>query len=564
MKYIKSIQLYNKKGSYLKILVAVIFSFMLVISCSENSEKNRQIIVVGISSDVATINPLYAFDIQEGHLMDLLFLKPAMEVWNDSLGIIEFSPMLAESWQINKDSNCVTLNIRDNMHWSDGELITVDDIIFSLDVYSDPIVNSRLYGLFQNFYSTEELHLDLKKTFRKNSEKSLTIFFKNYQNFSFLDINHAILPEHAYRQLKRKNFETAEINFKPITSGPFKLINWERDQKIHLKADSACYLFDPDKVQEIIFKIIPDEFSQLTQLIKGEIDLIEEVNSEKVNEITGNQNISIGSIRGRNYDYVGWNNIDPTAKLEGQIKPNKFFGSPKTRKALSYAINRNEIFQSVIGKYGEIYDSPISPIFKLYYNPSLSKVEYNPLLAKKMLAEEGWIDLNGDGTIEKNNQPFSFKIYSSTGNSIRQYAATIIKNNLKEVGIDVQLVFLEKSEVIDGLLSKKYDAWILGWSVEIPLTLDTYWSSDAEKGMFNFPSFSNQELEEIFNQIKPADSEDKKKLLYKRASEIFEENEPVTILFWSDNIIGYNKRIKNISFSPLGLFSSAWKWEIEN
>jgi len=115
-----------------------------------------------------------------------------------------------------------------------------------------------------------------------------------------------------------------------------------------------------------------------------------------------------------------------------------------------------------------------------------------------------------------------------------------------------------------GLLSKKYDAWILGWSVEIPLTLDTYWSSNVEKGMFNFPSFSNQELEEIFNQIKPADSEDKKKLLYKRASEIFEEKEPVTILFWSDNIIGYNKRIKNINFSPLGLFSSAWKWEIEN
>ncbi len=563
MKFYNSTLAQSKTAIYFSLLFFVSFNLIIFISCSQPAVKTKQIIVVGISSDVATINPLYAFSPPEGHLMDLLFLKPMEETWNDSLGVIEFSPLLAESWTINKDSNYITLNIRDNLHWSDGKPITVDDIIFTFDIYSDPKVNSRLYGMFDNFYSTKDLHIDIKKTFRKNSDKSLTIFFKNYQNFSFLDINLSILPEHAYRELKRENIETAEINFYPVTSGPFKLVKWERVQRIHIKADSACYLFNPNKLQEIIFKIIPDEFSLLTQIKKGEIDLAEDIKSEKVKELTENGNISIGSIRGRDYSYIGWNYVDPAAKQKEQNKPNKFFSSLKTRKALSLAVNRIEIFQSVIGKYGEIYDSPISPIFKLYYDSTLSTVDYNPALAKKLLAEDGWKDINGNGILEKNNQEFSFKIYSNTGNSKREFAATIIKNNLREVGIDAEIIFIERNELVDGLLSRKYDAWLSGWSVEIPLNLDPFWSSDPEKGTLNFASFTDQELDKLLNDIKPSDSEEKKKLIYDSISNIFKQNEPVTILFWSDNIIAYNKRIKNINFSPLGLYSNAWKWETE-
>lgn len=553
----------TKTLSYFIIFLMSVLCLNLITGCSQSSGNKKDVVVVGIQSDVSTINPLYAFDLQEGHLLDLLFLKPTNESWNDSLGVMEFEPMLVESWQINKDSNFVTLHIRKDANWSDGKPITVDDIIFSFDIYSDPKVNSRLLGMFENFYSSDDLHIDIDKTFRKNSETSLTIFFKDYLNFTMLDINHAILPAHVYGNIKRENVQTAEINFKPITSGPFKLYRWDRDQKIHLHADSSCYLFQPNKVQEIIFKIIPDEYSLITQLKNGEIDIIEDIKSEKVKELVENGEISIGSIRGRNYDYVGWNHIDPAAKSENQIKPNKLFSSSKTRKALSLAINRGEIFQSIVGKYGEIYDSPISPIFKSYIDESLRNIEYNPTLAKKLLEEDGWKDLTGDGILEKNNKAFSFKLYSASGNSKREFTATIIKNNLKEIGIDVQLVLAEKNELVDGLLKRKYDAWIAGWSIEIPLKLDHYWSSDPDKGMLNFSSFSNYELEELLNEVKPSQDESKKIPIYKNASNIFKENEPVTILFWSDNIIAYNKRIKNIQFSPLGLFSGARNWEIE-
>ena len=108
MKYFKSLFLLLPKNKFLSHLTVITLSLMLIASCSPNSEKVKQIIVVGVSADVATINPLYAFDLQEGHLIDLLFLKPASENWNDSLGTIEFSPLLAASWQINRDSSFIT------------------------------------------------------------------------------------------------------------------------------------------------------------------------------------------------------------------------------------------------------------------------------------------------------------------------------------------------------------------------------------------------------------------------------------------------------------------------
>ncbi|MCU0344279.1 MAG: ABC transporter substrate-binding protein [Ignavibacterium sp.] len=563
MQYYLNLILVIKKSICFVQLTAFTFTLLLLASCSQNSDKSNKALVVGIPTDVATINPLYSFDLQEGHLIDLLFLKPAREIWNDSLGTIEFEPMLAENWTINSDSNFITLNLRDNIYWSDGEPITADDIIFSFDVYSDPKVNSRLYGLFEDFYTSKDFHIDLRKTFRKNSSKSLTIFFKNDTTFSLLDINHPVIPKHVYDGLEREDYETAEINFKPVTSGPFKLYKWDRDQIINLKADSTCFLFNPKNLQEIIFKIVPDEYSIITQLKKGEIDLIEDISSEKVKELMDDENINIGSIKGRDYDYVGWNHFDPSAYSKNQYKPNKFFSSAKTRKALSLAINRNEIFQSIIGKYGEIYDSPISPVFKQYFDSSLTKFEYNPSLAKKMLYEEGWRDSNGDGVLEKNNQKFSFKIYSAADNSIRQYSATVIKNNLKEIGIEAELMFVERNELLDGMISRKYDAWLAGWSIEIPLTLEPYWSSNPGKSMLNFTGFSNSELEEIFNKLKTSENDDKTRFLISRASEIFREFEPVTVLFWTDNIIGYNKRVENINFSPLGLFTSAWEWRVK-
>ncbi len=98
-----------------------------------------------------------------------------------------------------------------------------------------------------------------------------------------------ILPEHIYDKIPRKEFATAKQSSAPVSNGPFLLSNWERDQSLILKANKNSFLYNPDNISELIFKIIPDYNSQLTQLKNGEIDLMDPVRMDDIDALKQEQ-----------------------------------------------------------------------------------------------------------------------------------------------------------------------------------------------------------------------------------------------------------------------------------
>jgi peptide/nickel transport system substrate-binding protein len=557
----------NKKrnGNFLlslkpALLLLTIFVFFL--SCSTQKDPKDERIVIGIQSDVQSINPMYAFSLVEGNLIDLLFMKPAIEIWNDSLGIIEFRPMLAEKWEWSEENNLLRLYMRKDIFWSDGKPVTAEDIVFSFDVYSDPKVESRFFGQFENFYTIDDMQIDINKTFKVVSPTILEINFKEDSNPNLLDINLEIIPNHIWSQFKREEFPQAKINFEPITSGPFKLSKWEREALISLRIDSSSFLYNPDNIKEIIFKIVPDYKSRIIQLKTGAIDIVDNIKSEDVSEIKLTNNLEIAALRGRDYDYVGWNHVNPQEYQKSKVIPNKFFSSSKVRKALTYAINRKEIIESYLSEFGEICKGPVSPMFKIYYDSGLPANDYSPEKAKEILKDAGWDDKNGDGIIENGDVDFSFDLYTNTGNPRRNYVATIVKNNLRAVGIEVNVQMLETGAFVERLMKREYNAWIAGWTIPIPINLNPYWNSDQEIGFLNFSTYQNDGKDEILEKLQQRLTESEKIKLYKDLQSIFQEEEPVTFLYWFDNLIVYNKRISEINFSMLGLVKNAWEWRI--
>ncbi len=546
----------------LRYLVLFTLIFLLIFGCSKKENRNSDRIIIGVESDVQTINPMYAFSYAEGNLIDLLFMKPAIEVWNDSLGEIEFKPMLAEKWEWENDQSSLKLYLRKGVFWSDGFPITTEDIVYTFDVCSDPEVDSRFYGQFVNFYTLDDLQIDIEKTFKIISPTILEINFREGSDPSLLDINLEIIPKHIWSNFKKEEFAAAQNNFEPITSGPFKLQKWEREASISLSIDSSSFLFNPDNVKEIIFKVVPDYKSRIIQLKTGTIDLVDNIKSEDIDELKSTDNINLFSLRGRDYDYIGWNHIDPQDFQKSKVTPNKFFTSSKIRKALTYAINRQEIIESYLGENGELCKGPVSPMFNNYYDYNLEVDDYNPAKAKEILKTIGWEDKNGDGILEMGKKKFSFDLYISSGNPRRSYVATIVKNNLKSVGIEANIQSLEMGAFVERLMKRDYDAWIAGWTIPVPIDLTPYWNSDQDIGFLNFSSYQNKEKDEILNQLQQRLSESEKIVLYKKLQRIFYDDEPVTFLYWFDKIIAYNKRISTIDISTLGLVKNAWEWRI--
>ncbi len=544
------------------ILLSVLFIFN---SCTDKSSREADRVIIGIPSDVETINPLYAFNIAEGNITELLFLSLVRYEWNEELGNLEPKPMLAEKWEWNSDSTQVTFYLRDNVYWSDGVKFTADDVIFSFDVYSDPAVQSKLYGTFQEFYTDEENHIDIGKSFEITNAYQFTINFPKEAKPTLFDIEFPIIAMHSYKDIPRNKFQTTEINFQPISNGPFKLARWDRNQALILEANTQSYLYSPDAIQEIVIKIIPDYSARITQLKKGEIDLMEDLKPEDTEMINDESKLSIETVKGREYDYIGWNNIDPKKYAEdGTISPHPLFGSAKVRIALTKAVNRKEILESYLKNYGELAVGPVAPIFKDALNPAVTPYLHNPDSAKILLAEEGWADTDNDGILEKGNREFSFTLNIASGNPRREYAATIIQNNFKSIGIDVKIETMELGTFIDNLYSKSFDAWMIGWFVPIPLELKPYWYSDLELAPLNFASYYSKLADSLMLELEENLSEKDQNKILSELQEVMHEDEPVTFLYWIDNIVAYNKKIRNISITPLGIVHHCWEWEIEN
>ncbi|MCZ7614679.1 MAG: ABC transporter substrate-binding protein [Ignavibacteriaceae bacterium] len=275
----------------------------------------------------------------------------------------------------------------------------------------------------------------------------------------------------------------------------------EKNQSIILEADSNSFLFNTAQTSEIIFKIIPDYTSRILQLKKGDIDLVELIKVEDIEDFKSLSNLSIFNNVGREYDYIGWNNIDPEEFSSGKVKPNKLFGNKNVRRALTIAINRKEILSEYLLNKGTLASTPVSPIFKSFFDENLKPYEYNPDEAKTILAEEGWKDEDKNGILENGKTEFRFTLYYPVGNPLREFASVVVKNNLKAIGIEVTLEKMEMGTFIDYLYERKLDSWMAGWGIPIPLELKPYWYSDPNIGVLNFACYGSSETDSVLNQL---------------------------------------------------------------
>jgi peptide/nickel transport system substrate-binding protein len=537
---------------------------LLLSSCKTDRLIDESRIVIGISGDIESLNPLYAFGINEGYITELLFLPLLKHVWNPGKELIEAIPMLAEQWEWKDNKSSIRFFLRDDVKWTDGIICTVEDVIFSFDAYSDPEVGSKLYGSFEVFYIDEKQKIDIEKTFEVISPFEFIIHFKPGTVPSLFNLDFPLIPKHILEKIPRQDIASALFNSAPVTNSAFLLSKWEKNQSIIIKSNPESFLNEPDNIKEIIFKIIPDYTSRLTQLKRGEIDMIEDIKTDDVVELKNLNHLNILPLKGREYEYLGWNNIDPDLYAKNKtISPNKLFGNAAVRRALTLAINREELLEEYLGNYGQIAYSPVTLIFSDAMNSEVVPYPFDLNKAKELLASEGWKDRNNDGILDKNGINFSFILYIPGGNPRREFAATVIRNNLKAAGIDMKVQTVEIGILIENLYGKKLDAWLASWFVSIPIDLKSFWYSDLNITPLNLVSYQNKKVDKILLDIEKSVNEGTRNMLYKEFQKIIHEDEPVTFLYWVDNITAYNGRIKNVVNSPLGIISNCWKWKVE-
>lgn len=508
--------------------------FFLVLACpiSPVSQHPDDWLIRRLGAEPDTLNPLTATDAYAG-LIDSYIYEALVDRNPDTL---ELYPKLASTWEISLDGLVYTFKIRRGVKFHDGVPVTAHDFKYCFDRNMDEKVNAPH---MRNYYQ------DIKKV---EVPDDYTIRFTYAQPyFRALEICGGLqaIPKHLFE--KDSDFNKSAQGRAPIGTGPYRFAEWITGQKIVLARNEDYWERRPE-IKRIVYRTITEESAALIELKKRSLDLmglnplqwVKQTSSERFNQAFRKE-----QYYEPNFSYIGWNSKRP------------YFSDKRVRRAMTMMIDRPTLLKNLLFGLGIIVTGE-AYVKSLYYDTSIQPWPYDPEMAKILLDEAGWIDHNGDGIRDKDGVPFKFEFLISSSSVFANQLATVLKEDLKRSGIQMEIRPLEWATFLKLVDSREYDAVTLRWSLSVETDPYQLWhSSQAEKGS-NFTGFHNDEADRIIIEVRRTFDRDKRIALLKRFHQILHEEQPYTFLFCSPNLVAISRRFGNVIVHNLGIEPKEW------
>lgn len=517
-------------------------------------------IVVGQRSEPKTLNPATATDAISREVIgrlngDLIEINRSTQ---------KTEPALAKSWKISPDGRTFTLTLRKGVRFSDGQPFDADDVIFSFAVYLDEAVGSPQRDL---------LMIDGKPPSITKLDPYTVRFVlpRPYAAAERLFDGFAILPRHILEKPYREGrFAQAWALNTPAPEvaglGPFRVKQYWPGQRILLERNPYYWKTDRDNhrlpyLDELVFLFVGSEDAQLMRFEAGETDLINRLSSEnyallsKEQSRTQMQLTDLGP--SLEYNFVLFNLNDLSGKkLDGIARKQSWFLDLKFRQAVSAAIDRDAIVKLVYGTRGAPLWGNVGPGNKMWVNSTLPHPSRSLETARQLLKSAGF-SWNGSGELlDPRGQAVEFSIVTSSSNAQRMKMATLLQEDLSQVGMQVHVVPLEFRAMLDRVFqSFDYEAAImgLGGGDADPNPEMNVWLSNGSSHLWrlneNQPSTAwEREIDQLMNEQMVTLDYHKRKKLYDRVQQIIAEQLPFIFLATPNILAGAKGEVGN--FQP--------------
>ncbi len=516
------------------LLILTLLFFLCLSSCAREPEiKYPETITIGFLSDAKRLLPLLASDSASAEISGHIF--NGLTKYDKNMNIIG---ELAESWEISPDGLVITFKLRKGVLWHDGVEFTSEDVVFTYQTVTNPNIPTPYSSIYGPVDKVEAID---KYTIRVTYKEPYAPALESW--------GMGILPKHI---LSGKDLTSPEVNRSPIGTGPYKLKEWITGQKIVLEAFDDYYERKPG-IKKYIARIIPDPATMFLELKFGGLDYMGLTPAQyklQTDTEVFRKHFQKFKYPSFGYTYIGYNHLHP------------LFANKRVRQALSHAINKKDIISGVLLGYGSPCTGPFPPE-SWAYNPNVKDYEYDPKKALSILSEEGW-KLDKDGWLKKNGKPFSFTVIINQGNEARIKTAQIIKEQLKQIGIRMDIKVLEWQAMLHEFIHKKrFEAVIMGWALSRdPDIYDIWHSSKTKEGEFNFISYRNEAVDRLLIEGRQTFDKEKRKRIYHKIHEILAEEQPYTFLYVPDALPVLHKRFKGVEKAPIGIWHNFIHWYV--
>jgi peptide/nickel transport system substrate-binding protein len=553
--------------------IAALLFLMLFASCGRNSpEKLRSNhIVVGIAADFDHLNPLLIQLSLSRELCSMIYPSLVRPTYDRASGTISYQPNAARSWEFSSDGLGATFHLDGRAVWEDGKRVTSHDFSFSYRLYGNPAVASSRQDYLHDLLLRPDDKPDFERAVQTPDDSTLVLRFRRPMAPSIvLDHFNDLMPvaEHLFRSFRPEELRPRAAELPIIGAGPFRVREWRRQSKLVLVSSPSSSLPRPAATGMVTFLVVPEYTTRLTMLKSGQIDALIGAGGIAPKDAAEmkhtNPEVSILPVTNRYFDSVVWLNIDAEAWRSGKtVRPHRLFGDRRVRQAMTFAIDRQAIIDGFMGpEHAVVVNTTLSPAYTAIQDRTLHGYDYDPEKALSLLKAAGWSP-GPDGILQKNGLKFSFELAAPTGNPRRNYAATIIQQNLREIGIDCRLRFDESLMFLKNQNEFRYDAALSGLAAEtLPFQL-VIWGSDFQNRPFNSSAFQNARLDSVVAELTGPLPKERQASAWKIYQQILHEEQPRTFLYYYDELEGFNRRLREVRPSMFATLANLYEWKVD-
>ena len=490
--------------------------------------------IEGVIGAPKYINPLYSsLNSVDADLAQLIY---SSLFTRDNNGYL--MPDLVTDYKISADQKAYTLTIRDDAQWHNGNPVTIDDVIFTFNNIKNGQYQSPLR---YNFNGVEAGKID-DRTIQFTLKEPYAPFME------FLTFG--ILPLGLWQDVTPQSMGLAELNLKPIGSGPYQFKSLTKDKNGNIKAytlEANLDYYNPvPHIAKVVFKFFVAPEEMIAALNNNKIDAASYLAPEYYNEVIAPNSFNFHQLSLPQISGLFFNLNNDSLVVS----------SPNVRQALAYAIDKRTMVEEILPHQAQMIDGPILPN-SFAFNDQINTYNYNPEKAKALLAEAGWElktikDQAGvEGTwLAKKEQILQIEI-TIPDNPQNLALAEKIKGYWETIGVKTTIKAVSGRDVQNSL-AKTNSFTVLLYSLFGSIDPDpyTFWHS-SQRSALNIAGYGNKKVDKLLEDARVNNNIETRTAKYKEFQILLTADAPAIFLYNPSYVYIQNKRIKGYAVQTI-------------
>ncbi len=506
--------------SIISALVASVLTSTLVFAAAPAAQPNANAPKGGVMNYNFDAEPEGLHPIMSGDLYSTYFKEYVFDqMCSNSDQTWDLTPRLAEKWEQSKDGLTFTFFLRKDAYFHNGENVTAEDVKFSFEAIREP--KHQALNIIPYYEKISKAEVLDKYTIKFTASETY------FQNLSTL-CSTWILPKSVYGNIDK----SVKMQKEAVGSGPYKLVKYDKGQSITVKKFDKWY---GDKTPEwkgyynfdqVNFRFTKEDNILIERLKKGDLDFARlgvESYKKAEGEPFGKKVFKnkVENSQPKAYGFIGFN-------FKKEI-----FKDKNVRLAFAHLVNRELMNTKFFNGWNYLATSPV--YVKSEQAPPNKPIEFSPKKAQELLKKAGWADTDKNGILDKviNGQKTDFKVSLIYANKDSEKYWTIVKEDAKKAGIDLELKFLEWNSFIKAIDDKNFDMMSMGWGGgDVEDDPKQIWhSTSAGKGGSNYISYANPEVDKLIDQARTELDKQKRKTMFKKVYGLIADDVPYVFMF---------------------------------